>query len=43
MSFLWHQLRDGTSLIVHGDPYVWGLLWVTIRVALYQPRIPPKI
>lgn len=39
MSFLWHQLHDGTSLILHGDPFVWGLLWVTIRVALISTAV----
>jgi tungstate transport system permease protein len=39
MSFLWHQLHDGMRLIVHGDPFVWGLLWVTIRVALVSTAV----
>ena len=34
MSYLWEQLRGAIPLIVHGDPYIMGLLWVTIRVAL---------
>jgi|SRR5581483_10139035 len=34
MSFLWSQLRQAISLLDHGDPYIWGLVWVTIRVAL---------
>jgi tungstate transport system permease protein len=34
MRFLWEQLRDALPLIVHGDPYIMGLLWVTIRVAI---------
>jgi tungstate transport system permease protein len=34
MRFLWEQLRDAVPLIAHGDPYIMGLLWVTIRVAV---------
>jgi tungstate transport system permease protein len=34
MRFLWEQLRDAIPLIAHGDPYIMGLLWVTIRVAI---------
>ena len=34
MSYLWEQLRGAIPLIAHGDPYIMGLLWVTIRVAL---------
>lgn len=34
MSYLWEQLHGAIPLIVHGDPYIMGLLWVTIRVAL---------
>jgi tungstate transport system permease protein len=34
MSFLWDQLSSAVPLIVHRDPYVMGLLWVTIRVAV---------
>ncbi|HEY1715045.1 MAG TPA: ABC transporter permease [Solirubrobacteraceae bacterium] len=32
MSFLWHQFSSAVSLIVHGDPYLMGLLWVSIRL-----------
>ena len=34
MGYVWDQLRGAIPLIVHGDPYIMGLLWVTIRVAL---------
>src|SRR6478609_2688650 len=34
MSFLWHQFSSAVSLIVHGDPYLMGLLWVTLRLAV---------
>jgi tungstate transport system permease protein len=34
MTYLWHQLSGSIPLIVHGDPYIMSLLWVTIRVAL---------
>ena len=34
MSYLWEQLHGAIPLIAHGDPYIMGLLWVTIRVAL---------
>jgi tungstate transport system permease protein len=32
VSFLWHQISSAVSLIVHGDPYLMGLLWVTVRL-----------
>ena len=32
MSFLWHQFSSAVSLIVHGDPYLMGLLWVSVRL-----------
>jgi tungstate transport system permease protein len=32
VSFLWHQFSSAVSLIVHGDPYLMGLLWVSIRL-----------
>lgn len=34
MTYLWHQLSGALPLIVHGNPYIVSLLWVTIRVAL---------
>ena len=34
MSYLWEQLHGAIPLIAHGDPYVMGLLWVTVRVAI---------
>lgn len=34
MGFLWHQLRGAIPLIVHGNPYIVSLLWVTVRVGL---------
>jgi tungstate transport system permease protein len=34
MGYLWDQLRDAIPLIAHGDPYIMGLLWVTLRVAV---------
>jgi tungstate transport system permease protein len=33
MGYVWDQLRDAIPLIAHGDPYIMGLLWVTLRVA----------
>jgi tungstate transport system permease protein len=33
MGYLWDQLSGAIPLIAHGDPYIMGLLWVTIRVA----------
>ena len=39
MGFLWEQLRGAIPLIVHGDPYIMGLLWVTIRVAVVSTSI----
>lgn len=34
MGYLWDQLRGAIPLIAHGDPYIMGLLWVTLRVAM---------
>ena len=34
MGYLWDQLRGAIPLIAHGNPYIMGLLWVTLRVAL---------
>ncbi len=34
MSYLWQQLHGAIPLIAHGDPYLMGLLWVTVRVAV---------
>src|ERR1700733_5341340 len=34
MGYLWDQLRGALPLIAHGNPYIMGLLWVTLRVAL---------
>ncbi|MGP0050622.1 MAG: ABC transporter permease [Solirubrobacteraceae bacterium] len=39
MTFLWEQLRGGIALIWHGNPYILGLTWVTIRVALVSTSI----
>jgi tungstate transport system permease protein len=39
VSYLWDQLRGAIPLIAHGDPYLMGLLWVTIRVALVSTAI----
>jgi tungstate transport system permease protein len=33
VSYLWHQISSAVPLIVHGDPYLMGLLSVTARVA----------
>ncbi|HEX3977478.1 MAG TPA: ABC transporter permease [Solirubrobacteraceae bacterium] len=33
MSYLWHQISSAVTLIVHGDPYLMGLLSVTARLA----------
>ena len=32
--YIWDQLRGAIPLIAHGNPYIVGLLWVTIRVAV---------
>jgi tungstate transport system permease protein len=32
VSYLWHQISSAVTLIVHGDPYLMGLLWVTVRL-----------
>lgn len=33
MSYLWEQLRAAVPLIWQGNGYIWGVTWVTIRVA----------
>lgn len=39
MSYLWHRVGDAVPLILHGDPYLMSLLWVTIRVALISTGV----
>jgi tungstate transport system permease protein len=34
VSYLWHQISSAVPLIVHGDPYLMGLLSVTLRLAV---------
>ncbi len=34
MAYLWGLLKGAVPPIVHGDPYLFGLLWVTIKVAV---------
>lgn len=34
MGYVWDQIRGALPLITHGNPYIMGLLWVSIRVAL---------
>jgi tungstate transport system permease protein len=34
VSYLWHQISSAVTLIVHGDPYLMGLLSVTLRLAV---------
>lgn len=34
MGYLWHQVRTAVPLIWQGNAYIWGVTWVTIRVAL---------
>jgi tungstate transport system permease protein len=34
MGYLWGQVRDGFSLIAHGDAFLFSLVWVTVRVML---------
>lgn len=33
MSFFWQGIRQAWHLIVGGDPYLWRLTWVTLKVA----------
>ncbi len=33
MGYVWDQLRGAIPLIAHGNAYIMGLLWVTLRVA----------
>jgi tungstate transport system permease protein len=39
MTYLWDQLGSAVPLIVHGNPYIMSLLWVTIRVAVVSTSI----
>jgi tungstate transport system permease protein len=34
LDYLWDQLRAAVPLIWQGNGYIWGVTWVTIRVAL---------
>jgi tungstate transport system permease protein len=34
MAYLWGLLKGAVPMIVHGEPYLWGLVWVTIKVAV---------
>ena len=34
MGYLWHELRLALPLILHGDSRIWGLVWVTLHVAV---------
>lgn len=34
MGYLWHQFRHAIPLITGGDAQLWGLAWVTIKVAV---------
>ena len=34
MAYLWGLLKGAVPMIVHGDPYLFGLLWATIKVAV---------
>jgi tungstate transport system permease protein len=33
MNFIWHGLRQAIDLIVHGDPTIVHLTWITLKVA----------
>jgi tungstate transport system permease protein len=33
MAYLWGLFKGAIPMIAHGDPYLFGLLWVTIKVA----------
>ncbi len=39
MAYLWSQIRTAVPLIVDGNPYILGLIWVTLRVALVSTGI----
>ena len=34
MAYLWGLLKGAVPMIVHGEPYLLGLVWVTIKVAV---------
>jgi tungstate transport system permease protein len=39
MSFLWQGIREAWQLIIHGDPYIRHLTWVTLEVAFVSTTI----
>ena len=39
MAYVWDQIRGAIPLITHGNPYIMGLLWVTIRVAVISTSL----
>ena len=39
MGYLWDQLRSAMPLIVHANPYIVSLTWVTIRVAVVSTSV----
>ncbi|MGA2011301.1 MAG: ABC transporter permease [Solirubrobacteraceae bacterium] len=39
MAFLWHQLRGGMTLILHGNPFIFNLTWVTLRIAVVSTAL----
>jgi tungstate transport system permease protein len=39
MHYLYEQLRGAIPLIAHGNPYIFDLLWATVRVALISTSI----
>ncbi len=39
MGYVWDQIRGALPLIAHGDPYILGLVWVTIKVAVVSTLV----
>src|SRR5215469_14173320 len=39
MSYVWDQLRSAVPLIWHGNSYIFGVTWVTIRVAVISTAV----
>jgi tungstate transport system permease protein len=39
VGYVWDQIRGALPLIVHRDPYIMGLIWVTIKVAVVSTTL----
>jgi tungstate transport system permease protein len=39
VQFLWQGVQDGFRLLADGDPYIYKLIWVTLRVAVSSTAV----